>query len=737
MQCHFLNAQTYYNQRFELLKKVEGVVLTAYVDSKGIPTIGIGFNLRTHLNVVLSQFGVNVGSLSESDAKIVNDIRKAVQKTYPYGPEGNKLLNNTIVPLFRRLSGNHRSSFRFNDDNEVKSFLNSSIAPKYESDLDGWLGANLPDLTYCSKERVALLSLTYNSMDLLGPNLKNALLSGDRLKAWFEIRYKSNQEKNPGVANRRYAESDMFGLWDGTSVTQTQFDNFVSFLDQKDVSNISILQFVRNYEADYNPKNRTDINSNSIDETINSAEVKSYFSAKYGIVQGLDGSVVLGTELDNSVVATSRALTKNEIRKGFLKSTPLNDLIIGGKGKDKIEGGRGNDTLYGGEGNDTYVINAGDGTDTIEDKQGNNTVKLCGETLRFLYDQGDLKWSTASGKIIAEMQGTDLVVTHVNGTKVILNEDFQWGDFGINLIDVPDNPTTTLTITGDLAPIDFDPNTPGAQVQYDALGNVITDPNTPEPDRADTLYDSSGNDSIVGGGGNDQILANNGGDDWLKGGSGNDAIVAGSGRDILEGGTGADLLFGGTDDDRLFAEDMGEMSDLVEAGETAVGITGQGDLLSGGEGNDFLYGSDRNDALLGGAGSDLLVGGGGDDVILSAGHASAALFDWSYSIETSPNPSGGTSYQPVLTNVTYQSVLLEDTGNDVVYAGTGNDFVYTGNGDDEIYGGSGSDTVFGWGGADFIEGGSENDVLFGDNALSQLALENHGDDYIDGGEGRQ
>jgi len=46
-------------------------------------------------------------------------------------------------------------------------------------------------------------------------------------------------------------------------------------------------------------------------------------------------------------------------------------------------------------------------------------------------------------------------------------------DFGINLIDTPDNPTTTLTITGDLAPIDSDPNTPGAQVQYD--GKTVED----------------------------------------------------------------------------------------------------------------------------------------------------------------------------------------------------------------------------------------------------------------------
>jgi len=300
-----------------------------------------------------------------------------------------------------------------------------------------------------------------------------------------------------------------------------------------------------------------------------------------------------------------------------------------------VHGGNGNDRIFvtnngshqaelvleGGGGNDTYDIASGIGNLTILD-DGENFISWGGRRLAAFYKDGDEDiWKTFDGKQQVS-HCSPWKITFEDGTTITLEEGSSPDDFGINLIDAPDDPSTTLTTTGDLAPIDFDPNTPGVQIQYDALGNIITDPNTPEPDRADTLYDSTGNDSIVGGGGNDQILAENGGDDWLKGGSGNDGIVAGSGHDILEGGTGADLLFGGTDDDRLFAEDMGEMSDLVEAGETAVGITGQGDLLSGGEGNDFLYGSDRNDALFGGAGSDLLVGGGDATLV----HGRAARF---------------------------------------------------------------------------------------------------------------
>jgi len=66
------------------------------------------------------------------------------------------------------------------------------------------------------------------------------------------------------------------------------------------------------------------------------------------------------------------------------------------------------------------------------------------------------------------------------------------------------DPVTAGTLLGDLAPIDQSPNA-GIQLGYDSLGNVITDPNTPEPGRADDFFDSSANDLIISGGG-----------DWMR-----------------------------------------------------------------------------------------------------------------------------------------------------------------------------------------------------------------------------
>ena len=155
------------------------------------------------------------------------------------------------------------------------------------------------------------------------------------------------------------------------------------------------------------------------------------------------------------------------------------DVIYGGEGDDHITGGLGNDLLYGGAGNDTYYVNAGDGVDTIEDKEGNNRVILCGREINFFYEAGDGTYKSPDGKLTGVMPGGDFIVTGPDGvTKVILNEDFQWGDFGINLRPGPAAPWELSgafnPIIGDLTPVDFDPEEPGIQVQYDEWGNVIT-----------------------------------------------------------------------------------------------------------------------------------------------------------------------------------------------------------------------------------------------------------------------
>jgi len=372
------------------------------------------------------------------------------------------------------------------------------------------------------------------------------------------------------------------------------------------------------------------------------------------------------------------------------------NTLKGGAGDDYLEGGKGNDILEGGTGFDTYVYTIGDGNDTItdSDNSGRVLIKKNNEVI-----QTTTLYKELSGNIWKDATGS-VTITHNSPWKIVLEdggvielgEEFQDGDFGIHLLD--DNITTTTTIVGDLTPIpgtssEFQYDAAGlkiANVKTDALGNVQND-GTPSADRSDYIYDSADNDRIEAGGGNDVINAERGGSDILIGGAGSDRICE----------------YSDNGDNLLFAENFGEMSAFVAAGEIASGINEKGDLLSAGSGSDQLYGSNRKDALFGGGGNDLIVGGGGDDVILADYSVVSATRDWNVTIAQNPNGAD-------FTNLNHQ----EDTagGADNIYAGAGNDFVYAGAGADAVDGGTGADIIFGESGKDFITGGA---VCYADN----------------------
>ncbi|WP_029009048.1 Ig-like domain-containing protein [Azospirillum halopraeferens] len=98
----------------------------------------------------------------------------------------------------------------------------------------------------------------------------------------------------------------------------------------------------------------------------------------------------------------------------------------------------------------------------------------------------------------------------------------------------------------------------------------------------------------------------NGEGNYLTGSDGDDWIGGFLGDDTLDGGNGNDTLEGGGDNDILY----GRAGDDVLSGEAG------NDTLYGGNGNDILYGGDGDDLLQGGNGSDTLYGGAGNDLFL-------------------------------------------------------------------------------------------------------------------------
>ena len=287
-----------------------------------------------------------------------------------------------------------------------------------------------------------------------------------------------------------------------------------------------------------NPAKDTDSNKNSI------LDARPYETGNYK-VNGAD-DLMIGLD-----------------QRDWMYGGKGNDILLGGDGNDFLDGGAGSDVLYGGSGNDNLyggggsdVLIGGSGSDTYYYKYGEGNVRIVddgqGDRIVIIDDTGDIIKEIKLGNVFQKNEQTNVytdgtgkiqithnspwqIVTEDGGT-ITLGDDFQSGDFGINLIDVPDTPVTTNTILGD-------------QQQNTYI---------------DHLTDTAASDSINGGQDGDFI----------------------------------DASYGGND--RIFSDTYAEMEDLVEAGETAQGINESGEALSGGAGEDLIYASNYNDLVFGG-----------------------------------------------------------------------------------------------------------------------------------------
>lgn len=422
------------------------------------------------------------------------------------------------------------------------------------------------------------------------------------------------------------------------------------------------------------------------------------------------------------------------------------DLLIGNAGDDTINGGAGNDTLMGGQGYDTYIINAGDGHDTLLDSDGQGVINLDGVLAKGKTTVTDPSKWIQLGNVWQDQEhgityglatladgSQTLFITGLNGSTVEV-KGWSDGDLGIDLgagaqPSAAPTPATGTTIEGDLKPHDHDPQAAGIQEDHDSLGNVIVGSEA-AANRQDTLYDSTGNDHLLGHGGNDTLHAWRGGDDLLEGGAGQDTLSGGAGHDLLAGGTDSDVLIGGAGDDHLFAQDQtNDLAAAILAAETQAGSGGRGDWLSGDDGTDTLVGDAGNDVLLGGEGADLLIGGGGNDNLYGDEQGNASI-DWTLTRQIIQQGSNTLYYTDIQNGGT---VLATVGGADVIYGGAGNDWIEGGQGNDIIDAGADDDIVFGGQGSDLILGQAGNDILIGNAGVN--APESDGGDYIDGGTG--
>ena len=182
-----------------------------YADSEGIPTIGIGFNLRDPnvLDEVLTRFLFVLTDPSDDSYKDRLVAVFAADTPATWQADANGIMAERAAAI----GGNARTTFAFSNLTEVFATFDQLVVD-YESTATT-LG---PDAAN-SYERLAIVDMAYNGVLDESNLFRTAWNAGDRAEAWFEIAFDTNAEQLSGILKRRYLEGELFGLYDSEDGT--------------------------------------------------------------------------------------------------------------------------------------------------------------------------------------------------------------------------------------------------------------------------------------------------------------------------------------------------------------------------------------------------------------------------------------------------------------------------------------------------------------------------------------
>ena len=427
LRAHYkYGSDTSYNDALaNELEKSEGNKKLIYADTSGYPTIGIGYAF------------INKSEIRKGWRKELTDA--GITLTTAQEDELKKLLNNIYAD--RSLSETYIETYYADNLNtlEITSTqgknLLSTIVISYEKIVKKKLGITIYNKLKNSKEMIALVSMEYNGVGLgSSPSLLTAIKTNNRVKAWYEIRYNSNDNDQPdnqekGIANRRVDESNIFGLYSSTDGKTPQSDNeaknVIRFLENHRSNIQTEIDHVRGLSGSNANLN---LKADDLDTQLESS--KNLLINTYAQGTSIDGNIIVGQGIGDIPEAFADGLGNNS---DHLTGTNKNDLILGERGDDTLIGGKGSDVLYGGEGDDTLIGGmagpaVGDAPDYLDGGKGFDT---------YITGKDDtIHDSDGKGKI--QFNGVDLTGRKKLNKKTNLYEDkdkdFTYKELNGNLI---------------------------------------------------------------------------------------------------------------------------------------------------------------------------------------------------------------------------------------------------------------------------------------------------------------
>jgi GH24 family phage-related lysozyme (muramidase) len=460
-------------QRYNEIRLLEGTNQgRPYLDTTGNPSVGIGFNLRGNALVrdrVFLEMGIDPNAFGLSAAQqaaelgYLNQLNTAAGASYANSAAVRTAFDAIMAarannPLFAGISRmTSLTTFTMTDPQMQAVF--PTAASDAELKVDAWL-TGIPQ----SNERITLVSLAYNNLigvnpggTFKSPSLRQAIIDDNRAEAWYQIRYNSNNGESrvssgQGIANRRFQEADLFGLYGNGTISDLEAKEVLQmYTKYRDLS--LELNGIRAYDAQFNPTN-PNAGSHGIDFAISPA--RGHLIDNFAEGRTIDGEVLVGKNDvfpgDTFEGTASGDLLFGEQGNDVLRGGAGTDVLYGGAGidtlsggadadllrgeagDDSLQGGAGNDLLEGGAGFDTYYYTAGNGTDRIEDSDVSGQIIFNGQRLLGgLHNPNDPlnTYKSLDGLHTYVLSGTDLIVDGV----LTVNENFQSGQFGIWLVE--------------------------------------------------------------------------------------------------------------------------------------------------------------------------------------------------------------------------------------------------------------------------------------------------------------
>lgn len=662
-----LTLDQYQNLRYLLIKQVEGTHGgTPYIDSVGQVTIGIGFNIEGNgglRNRIYEYFKIGLNEenlIGENYRRLLDNVIENATNTTDLQGDLNAIMHQRW--LANGSPADMPQEFTLPDNDAVLRPMFDLAVQDYENRLTNFLdhsGGNLPS----SYERLTLISLQWNDSPAsprallrVGNNLSNALLSGNRATAWYEIGHNSG-----GPYNRRRVEAHLFGLYnDANNVDDAEAEQVVSmYLEHRaTIESHETADIIRdaNFYLDQIgiTKNVDTLGqilkpiANYILEHYTPAEVQQL--ARSG--EGFSGDVVLGYETSGSDgtfiqpvyrwLYNTSPTDESALPEGV---TGINDLLVGVDGKsyamqglygdDMIIGADMNDTLYGGykevrlnSGNDTLV--GGGGDDKLYGQDGNDVlVGGAGEDTLIGGEDTD-KLEGGTGKDIYQFDGEfgrDIIEDADNDGQVVINgvvmgTFYQVDDADNIYVDDKNNPKYEIVRIqeGDAESLLITPLNAGVTAgsvlvknwASGGLGITLTTgaPAVVDPGRVGVVNGTGGGNAIslfnlLTGeqktedyypGESDLISLK------AEGGAGRDLMMGlVQGSDTLSGGEGDDIILGGNTRSLLYMSDEFGVTPRVES------VGNARDSLDGGDGDDWIIATGGTGSVArGGTGNDSL-----------------------------------------------------------------------------------------------------------------------------------